>query len=95
MMTHRYFWRAAPAILALFAVSAGAQTCPSSSALYPSGLDGDAQLAVASNGVATYLNAALTAGATTFGEAAKRCATALRPIVATISGGRAVRKRNE
>ena len=66
MMTHRYFWRAAPAILALFAVSAGAQTCPSSSALYPSGLDGDAQLAVASNGVATYLNAALTAGATTF-----------------------------
>ena len=66
MMIHRYFWRAAPAILALFAVSAGAQTCPSSSALYPSGLDGDAQLAVASNGVATYLNAALTAGATTF-----------------------------
>ena len=65
-MIHRYFWRAAPAILALFAVSAGAQTCPSSSALYPSGLDGDAQLAVASNGVATYLNAALTAGATTF-----------------------------
>ena len=52
--------------IALLSVAAAfAQTCPSSSALYPSGFDGDAQLGVAPNSISTFLNAALTSGATT------------------------------